>query len=228
MTTCAQPAAAEPSRTGTATPAGSPRPRRPRLQVRPRGRVPRCLPLGPTSVAAAPAPGPGAPGEQPVGAGPAGRGAGGDPAGAVPRPGQRGPGQPAGPGEQAVLQRLRPAGRPGQGRAARADRGFLPQLRHPVLVQPEAGAGDLVAGQYEVLGCLAHGGLGWIYLARDRNVSDRWVVLKGLLNTGDADAMAAPWPSASSWPRSSTRTSCGSTTSCSMRTGGRGSRPGTS
>jgi len=48
-----------------------------------------------------------------------------------------------------------------------------------------------VAGQYEVLGCLAFGGLGWIYLARDRNVSDRWVVLKGLLNTGDADAMAA-------------------------------------
>jgi serine/threonine-protein kinase PknG len=49
----------------------------------------------------------------------------------------------------------------------------------------------MVAGQYEVLGCLAHGGLGWIYLARDRNVSDRWVVLKGLLNAGDADAMAA-------------------------------------
>jgi serine/threonine-protein kinase PknG len=52
-------------------------------------------------------------------------------------------------------------------------------------------AGDLVGGQYEVLGCLAFGGLGWIYLARDHNVSDRWVVLKGLLNTGDADAMAA-------------------------------------
>ena len=48
-----------------------------------------------------------------------------------------------------------------------------------------------MARQYEVLGCLAHGGLGWIYLAKDRNVSDRWVVLKGLLNTGDADALAA-------------------------------------
>jgi serine/threonine-protein kinase PknG len=56
---------------------------------------------------------------------------------------------------------------------------------------PKLEPGDLVAGQYEVLGCLAFGGLGWIYLARDRNVSDRWVVLKGLLNTGDADAMAA-------------------------------------
>lgn len=46
-------------------------------------------------------------------------------------------------------------------------------------------------GQYEVVGCLAHGGLGWVYLAVDRAVSDRWVVLKGLLDTGDQDAMAA-------------------------------------
>jgi serine/threonine-protein kinase PknG len=53
------------------------------------------------------------------------------------------------------------------------------------------GAGELVAGQYEVAGALAHGGLGWIYLARDRNVSDRWCVLKGLLDTADPDAAAA-------------------------------------
>ena len=52
-------------------------------------------------------------------------------------------------------------------------------------------AGELVAGQYEVAGALAHGGLGWIYLARDRNVSDRWCVLKGLLDTADPDAAAA-------------------------------------
>ncbi len=52
-------------------------------------------------------------------------------------------------------------------------------------------AGDIVHGQYEVVGCLAHGGLGWVYLAVDRAVSDRWVVLKGLLDTGDQDAMAA-------------------------------------
>src|SRR5206468_11309349 len=58
---------------------------------------------------------------------------------------------------------------------------FLPRLRK----------GQLAGGQYEVLGCLAYGGLGWIYLALDHNVSDRYVVLKGLLNTGDADAMAA-------------------------------------
>ncbi|MFD2489641.1 serine/threonine-protein kinase [Amycolatopsis jiangsuensis] len=50
---------------------------------------------------------------------------------------------------------------------------------------------ELVGGQYEVLGALAYGGLGWIYLAQDHNVSDRWVVLKGLIDTGDATAMAA-------------------------------------
>jgi serine/threonine-protein kinase PknG len=56
---------------------------------------------------------------------------------------------------------------------------------------PKLHAGDLVGGQYEVVGCIAHGGLGWIYLAQDRNVSDRYVVLKGLLNTGDKDAYDA-------------------------------------
>ena len=56
---------------------------------------------------------------------------------------------------------------------------------------PKLSRGDLVGGQYEVQGCIAHGGLGWIYLAIDRNVHNRWVVLKGLLNSGDADAMAA-------------------------------------
>lgn len=56
---------------------------------------------------------------------------------------------------------------------------------------PSLSRGDLVGGQYEVQGCIAHGGFGWIYLASDRNVSDRWVVLKGLINSGDADAMAS-------------------------------------
>ncbi|HEY0636575.1 MAG TPA: tetratricopeptide repeat protein [Pseudonocardiaceae bacterium] len=69
--------------------------------------------------------------------------------------------------------------------------GFCPQCGAHFSFTPKLARGDVVAGQYEVLGCLAHGGLGWIYLARDRNVSDRWVVLKGLLDTGDADALAA-------------------------------------
>ncbi len=57
--------------------------------------------------------------------------------------------------------------------------------------EPNLAEGELVAGQYEILGPMAHGGLGWIYLGRDRAVSNRWVVLKGLLNEDDADAVAA-------------------------------------
>nr|WP_228005092.1 serine/threonine-protein kinase [Amycolatopsis sp. YIM 10] len=57
--------------------------------------------------------------------------------------------------------------------------------------KPKLRPHEIVGGQYEVLGALAYGGLGWIYLAQDHNVSDRWVVLKGLIDTGDATAMAA-------------------------------------
>ena len=55
---------------------------------------------------------------------------------------------------------------------------------------PKLRSGELVSGQYEVRGCLAHGGLGWIYLAHDNNVG-HWVVLKGLLDTG-ADVTDLP------------------------------------
>ncbi|WP_225830663.1 serine/threonine-protein kinase [Streptomyces sp. NK08204] len=53
---------------------------------------------------------------------------------------------------------------------------FLPQLR----------PGDVVAGHYRVLGCLAHGGLGWIHLAEDTRADGHRVVLKGLINANDA------------------------------------------
>ncbi len=83
-----------------------------------------------------------------------------------------------------------PVGRGRDGRAGLPE-GFCRNCGARFSFTPKLEVGELVAGQYEVLGCLAFGGLGWIYLARDRNVSDRWVVLKGLLNAGDADAMAA-------------------------------------
>jgi serine/threonine-protein kinase PknG len=81
-------------------------------------------------------------------------------------------------------------GRSVEGRPGREE-GFCPKCGTAYSFTPKLKPGDLVAGQYEVAGALAHGGLGWIYLARDRNVSDRWVVLKGLLNSGDKDALAA-------------------------------------
>ena len=87
---------------------------------------------------------------------------------------------------------MRVTGGPLARRPAGSHRGLLPDLPQPVLVHAQAAsAGDVVGGQYVVAGAIAHGGLGWIYAARDRNVSDRWVVLKGLLNSGDPDALAA-------------------------------------
>lgn len=83
-----------------------------------------------------------------------------------------------------------PVGRGREGVPGRTE-GFCRQCGHPFSFTPKLKPGEVVAGQYEVVGCLAHGGLGWIYLARDRHVSDRWVVLKGLLNTNDREALAA-------------------------------------
>jgi serine/threonine-protein kinase PknG len=83
-----------------------------------------------------------------------------------------------------------PVGRSRDGRPGRAE-GFCPHCRTPFSFTPKLKPGDIVGGQYEVQGCLAHGGLGWVYLARDTVLSGRWVVLKGLLNSGDPDAYAA-------------------------------------
>ncbi|WP_432215443.1 tetratricopeptide repeat protein [Streptomyces subrutilus] len=83
-----------------------------------------------------------------------------------------------------------PVGRARGDRPGRTE-GFCTKCGHPYSFVPKLRAGEVVHGQYEVAGCLAHGGLGWVYLAVDRAVSDRWVVLKGLLDTGDEDAMAA-------------------------------------
>ncbi|GAA2205570.1 serine/threonine-protein kinase [Nonomuraea monospora] len=83
-----------------------------------------------------------------------------------------------------------PVGRSRDGRPGLTD-GFCPHCRTQFSFTPKLDKGDLVAGQYRVLGCLAHGGLGWIYLASDENLDGRWVVLKGLLNTMDAEAIAA-------------------------------------
>ena len=76
-------------------------------------------------------------------------------------------------------------GRPGR------EKGFCGACRQPYDFVPKLSPGMLIGGQYEVLGCLAHGGLGWIYLGRDKAVNDRWVVLKGLLDSGDEAASVA-------------------------------------
>ncbi len=71
-----------------------------------------------------------------------------------------------------------------------ASEGWCPSCGSPYSFLPQLNPGDTVAGQYEVKGCIAHGGLGWVYLALDHNVNDRPVVLKGLVHSGDAEAQA--------------------------------------
>ncbi len=69
-------------------------------------------------------------------------------------------------------------------------KGFCPMCGTEYSFIPSLNAGDVVAGQYEVKGAIAFGGLGWIYLGWDKALS-RWVVLKGLLNSKDAISAAA-------------------------------------
>ena len=74
--------------------------------------------------------------------------------------------------------------------AAGSSEGWCPHCGSPYSFLPQLKPGDMVAGQYEIKGCVAHGGLGWVYLAVDHNVNERPVVLKGLVHSGDAEAQA--------------------------------------
>lgn len=86
-------------------------------------------------------------------------------------------------------------GRRGPDGQAGRTQGFCPHCRAQFSFVPSLQSGDMVVDRYEILGAIAHGGLGWIYLARDKNIGDdvteRWVVLKGLIDTNDPDAIEA-------------------------------------
>jgi serine/threonine-protein kinase PknG len=83
----------------------------------------------------------------------------------------------------------KPVGRSG-GDGKGSSEGWCLSCGSPYTFLPQLNPGDIIAGQYEVKGCIAHGGLGWVYLAVDHNVNDRPVVLKGLVHSGDAEAQA--------------------------------------
>jgi len=83
----------------------------------------------------------------------------------------------------------RPVGRSTKDGKA-ASEGWCPHCGSAYSFLPQLSVGDIVADQYEIKGCIAHGGLGWVYLAFDKNVNDRPVVLKGLVHSGDAEAQA--------------------------------------
>ena len=83
----------------------------------------------------------------------------------------------------------RPVGRSSNDGKALSE-GWCPHCGSAYSFLPQLAAGDIIADQYEIKGCIAHGGLGWVYLAFDKNVNDRPVVLKGLVHSGDAEAQA--------------------------------------
>lgn len=83
----------------------------------------------------------------------------------------------------------RPVGRSSSDGEALSE-GWCPHCGSPYSFLPQLNPGDMVADQYEIKGCIAHGGLGWVYLAFDHNVNERPVVLKGLVHSGDAEAQA--------------------------------------
>ena len=83
----------------------------------------------------------------------------------------------------------RPVGRSNDDHPGESE-GVCPNCGSAFTFLPQLNPGDMVADQYEIKGCVAHGGLGWVYLAVDHNVNERPVVLKGLVHSGDAEAQA--------------------------------------
>ncbi|MCQ8772969.1 tetratricopeptide repeat protein [Streptomyces telluris] len=79
-------------------------------------------------------------------------------------------------------------GRPYAGQPA-LPTGFCERCGHPYDFTPRLAPGDLVGEQYRVVGCVANGGLGWVYLAHDIRLEGNPVALKGLINTRDPIAL---------------------------------------
>jgi len=75
-------------------------------------------------------------------------------------------------------------------RAAAAMSGECNACDEPFQFEAPLRSGQVLANQYEIAGCLAHGGNGWVYLARDRAI-DWWVVIKGVLTGHNPHARSA-------------------------------------
>ncbi len=64
------------------------------------------------------------------------------------------------------------------------EHGFCPACGTQYDFRASLKPGDVLDDKYEIKGPMAYGGLGWVYLAWDRDLS-RWCVLKGLINSND-------------------------------------------
>jgi serine/threonine-protein kinase PknG len=108
----------------------------------------------------------------------------------MPRSGEPDPVTAGGSGDLTIPEGRRkcPNGHPvGRGREGRPGRtsGFCPKCGLAFSFVAPLENGVVVNNQYEIVRCLALGGLGWVYLAKDRMVSDRLVVLKGMIDSTD-------------------------------------------
>ncbi|MFJ9535642.1 tetratricopeptide repeat protein [Streptomyces sp. NPDC101225] len=65
-------------------------------------------------------------------------------------------------------------------------KGFCPACGERYSYEPELATGDLLRDQYRIMGPIAHGGQGWVYLAEDTHLGDV-VAVKGLLNRYEHD-----------------------------------------
>lgn len=79
-----------------------------------------------------------------------------------------------------------PVGRSYVGQPALTE-GFCGSCRLPFSFAPKLYPGDRVADRYDIVGWLAHGGLGWVYLAQDQALKGL-VAIKGVINPTDAQA----------------------------------------
>ena len=61
----------------------------------------------------------------------------------------------------------------------------------PYSFAPRLAPGAMVDDRYRIVGCIGHGGVGWVFLAEDTHLQEQHVVLKSLIDPGNPDAAGA-------------------------------------
>ena len=79
--------------------------------------------------------------------------------------------------------------------------GWCPHCGSCVFVPAAAFPGDEIADQYVIKGCIAHGGLGWVYLAYDRTSTIGPSCSRAWCTPATPRRRPSRWPSANSSPR---------------------------